>query len=76
MGLSIGQTNPVDGTRKMFGFVIPVPRKYERIALDNITRIRRRFRLEHPIEIWEVGEEIGPEAVFQGAVPAGRCRRL
>jgi Mannosyltransferase putative len=45
----------------LFGFVIPVPRKYERIALDNIRRIRGRFGLDHPIEIWELGEEIESE---------------
>jgi hypothetical protein len=45
----------------MFGIVIPVPRKYESIALDNVRRLRGRFGLECPIEIWEVGEEVGSE---------------
>lgn len=44
----------------MFGVIVPVPRKYERIALENLRRLRERFRIECPIEVWEVGEEISP----------------
>jgi hypothetical protein len=45
----------------VFGLVITIPRKCEKTALDNILRIRARFRLDLPIEVWELGEEISLE---------------
>lgn len=42
------------------GIIMAVPQKYEKIALDNISRIRS-FGCQLPIEIWEIGREISDE---------------
>ncbi|MCK9561277.1 MAG: alpha-1,3-mannosyltransferase family protein [Bacteroidales bacterium] len=41
----------------MKGIVIAVPKKYEKICLENVLKIRQ-LKCMLPIEIWEVGEEI------------------
>lgn len=43
------------------GMVIPVPEKYEKLALSNVQSIRAMGCLL-PIEIWEIGEEITEES--------------
>jgi hypothetical protein len=42
----------------MKGFVIPLPRIYQRIAMKNIKKIRNDFNCKAPIEIWEAGNEL------------------
>ena len=42
----------------MLGFVICVPQKYEEQAIKCIQRLRSKFQLENPVEIWEAGLEI------------------
>jgi hypothetical protein len=44
------------------GVAIPVPQRYEKMTLTNIFNLRNTFHFQDPIEIWEVGEEISPEA--------------
>ena len=46
----------------MQGFVIPVPQKYEQIAIANIKSIRNKFKIDTPVEIWEAGSEISDAA--------------
>lgn len=46
----------------MQGFVIPVPQKYEQIAIANIKNIRNKFKIDTPVEIWEAGSEISDVA--------------
>jgi hypothetical protein len=45
----------------MTGLVIPVAARYEAIALRNLKRLRRLYRVELPVEIWEVEKEITVE---------------
>ncbi|MGA2477750.1 MAG: hypothetical protein ABSG63_03245 [Spirochaetia bacterium] len=45
----------------MKGIVLPVPAKYEALALRNIKRLREKFDRNVPVEIWEVGKEISAE---------------
>jgi alpha 1,3-mannosyltransferase len=42
----------------MKGIVLPVPAKYEELALRNIRRLRKKYSHDVPIEIWEIGNEI------------------
>lgn len=45
----------------MRGFVIPLPKMYQEIAVSNIYNIRNKFKCDLPIEIWEAGAEIDDE---------------
>ena len=49
----------------MKGFILSVPQKYEELALRNVLLLRHRFRLDHPIEIWEAGQDISDEVRAQ-----------
>jgi alpha 1,2-mannosyltransferase len=40
------------------GFIIAVPQKYEQICYHNILKIRFHFKIDLPIEIWQIGDEI------------------
>jgi len=40
------------------GFIIAVPQKYEQLCYQNILRIRLQYKIDLPIEIWQIGEEI------------------
>ena len=42
----------------MKGFVIPIPKMYQNIAIKNIKRIRNYFNCKAPIEVWEAGSEL------------------
>ncbi len=46
----------------MVGFVISIPQKYEEQAIKCIKRLRTKFKLNNPIEIWETGSEISQKA--------------
>ncbi len=45
------------------GFIIAVPQKYERICLENVLSIRFKYKIDLPIEIWQIGEEISARYV-------------
>lgn len=55
----------------MKGFILSVPQKYETLALRNVLRLRNRFHLDHPIEIWEAGREISDAVRAQFAAVKG-----
>ena len=38
----------------MIGFIIAVPRKYEEICYKNVIKIRNEYKIDYPIEIWQV----------------------
>lgn len=40
------------------GFIIAVPQKYEQLCYKNILKIRLQYKIDLPIEIWQIGEEI------------------
>ena len=44
------------------GIAIPVPQRYEQMALRNVYVLRTQHQYQEPIEIWEVGEELSTEA--------------
>ncbi len=46
----------------MLGFVMSVPQKYEEQAIKCIQRLRNKFQLTNPVEIWETGSEISDSA--------------
>lgn len=40
------------------GFIIAVPSKYENFTYKNVLTIRYKYKIEDPIELWEIGSEI------------------
>lgn len=40
------------------GFIIAVPQKYEQLCYKNILKLRLNFKINLPIEIWQIGQEI------------------
>jgi len=46
----------------MKGFLISIPQRYEDLALRNLKRLRERFKIDLPVEIWEAGQEISDQA--------------
>lgn len=40
------------------GFIIAVPSKYENFTYRNILTIRYKYKIDDPIELWEIGNEI------------------
>jgi hypothetical protein len=40
------------------GFIIAVPQKYEQLCYKNILQLRLKFKIDLPIEIWQIGQEI------------------
>lgn len=45
----------------MIGLATAITKRYEHIAIPNFQRLVGEFGWEHPIEIWEAGEEISAE---------------
>lgn len=40
------------------GFIIAVPQKYEHLCYKNILQLRFKFKINLPIEIWQIDQEI------------------
>lgn len=54
----------------MFGIIVSVPRKYEEYALATLSKLRHRWKVECPIEVWEIGKEVS-EATRQALTTLG-----
>jgi len=46
----------------MRGLAIGLPAKYENVTLENLARLSTRFGFREPVEIWEAGNEVSPDA--------------
>jgi len=46
----------------LFGIIVSVPQKYEQFALATLTKLRKKWRIDCPIQIWEIGKEVSESA--------------
>jgi len=55
----------------MFGIIVSVPQKYEQYALKTLTKLRTKWKLTCPVEVWEIGKEVSEPVRQQLAALGG-----
>jgi hypothetical protein len=48
---------------KTRGIIIAVPEKYQSMCYKNLLKIRFEYKIDYPIEIWQIGQEITPSVL-------------